>query len=78
VTINEAVRIISKPDGVFSGLEEEQVSKNGDLSKWVVPSGFEPEQTEPKSVVLPLHHGTLFDRLTKKCGQTVLCNEAQR
>ena len=24
----------------------------------VVPSGFEPEQTEPKSVVLPLHHGT--------------------
>jgi len=29
----------------------------------VVPSGFEPEQTEPKSVVLPLHHGTLFGRL---------------
>ncbi len=24
----------------------------------VVPSGFEPEQSEPKSLVLPLHHGT--------------------
>ena len=24
----------------------------------VVPSGFEPEQAEPKSAVLPLHHGT--------------------
>ena len=25
----------------------------------VVPPGFEPRQTEPKSVVLPLHHGTI-------------------
>ena len=24
----------------------------------VVPSGFEPEHAEPKSAVLPLHHGT--------------------
>ena len=63
--INEAVRIISKPEAAFSGLEEEQVSKNGDLSKWVVPSGFEPEQTEPKSVVLPLHHGTFLLRECK-------------
>ncbi len=29
-------------------------------SQKVVPSGFEPEQTEPKSVVLPLHHGTIL------------------
>ncbi len=57
-SINEAVRIICKPEAVFSGLEKEQVSKTGDLSYCVVPSGFEPEQTEPKSVVLPLHHGT--------------------
>ena len=28
----------------------------------VVPSGFEPEQTEPKSVMLPLHHGTIVLR----------------
>ena len=25
----------------------------------VVPGGFEPPQTEPKSVVLPLHHTPL-------------------
>ena len=27
---------------------------------FVVPPGFEPGQTEPKSVVLPLHHGTIY------------------
>ena len=27
---------------------------------FVVPPGFEPRQTEPKSVVLPLHNGTKF------------------
>lgn len=26
---------------------------------FVVPPGFEPGRTEPKSVVLPLHHGTI-------------------
>ena len=26
----------------------------------VVPGGFEPPQTEPKSVVLPLHHRTIY------------------
>lgn len=26
----------------------------------VDPQGFEPRQTEPKSGVLPLHHGSLF------------------
>ena len=25
----------------------------------VVPRGFEPRQAEPKSDVLPLHHGTI-------------------
>lgn len=25
----------------------------------VVPEGFEPSQTGPKPVVLPLHHGTI-------------------
>lgn len=38
--------------------------KKGNLVKdclfqtWVVPAGFEPEQTVPKTVVLPLHHRT--------------------
>ena len=27
----------------------------------VEASGFEPEQTEPKSVVLPLHHASIYD-----------------
>lgn len=26
----------------------------------VVPGGFEPPQTEPKSVVLPLHHRAII------------------
>ena len=58
--INEAVRIISKPEAAFSGLEEGQVSKNGDLSNWVVRPGFEPGQTESETVMLPLHHRTVF------------------
>ncbi len=28
--------------------------------RFVDPQGFEPQMTEPKSVVLPLHHGSLF------------------
>ena len=27
---------------------------------FVDPQGFEPQMTEPKSVVLPLHHGSLL------------------
>lgn len=35
----------------------------------VVPSGLEPEQSEPKSLVLPLHHGTKTGSfLEKKIG----------
>ena len=32
------------------------------IAAFVVPTGFEPIQTEPKSVVLPLHHRTKFGR----------------
>ncbi len=32
--------------------------KKFERCKNFVPSGFEPEQSEPKSLVLPLHHGT--------------------
>ena len=31
-------------------------------------SGFEPEQTEPKSVVLPLHHNPIFIKRAAKIG----------
>ncbi len=70
--INEAVRIISKPDGVFSEVKEEQVSENGDLSKWVVRPGFEPRQTESESVVLPLHNRTDCDK--KSCPKSCFCS----
>jgi hypothetical protein len=29
--------------------------------RFVDPQGFEPQMTEPKSVVLPLHHGSVFN-----------------
>jgi site-specific DNA recombinase len=57
--INEAVRLISRPERTLGVLEKGQVSENGDLSNWVVPTGFEPGQTVPKTVVLPLHHRTI-------------------
>ena len=31
-----------------------------------VPPGFEPRQTDPESVVLPLHHGTIFSKCKGK------------
>ena len=31
-----------------------------------VPPGFEPRQTDPESVVLPLHHRTIFSRCKGK------------
>ena len=36
--------------------------------RFVVPPGFEPGQTEPKSVVLPLHHGTIYYLSERKTG----------
>ena len=37
----------------------------GKMFLFVGPPGFEPRKTEPKSVVLPLHHGPFFLRGTK-------------
>ena len=39
-------------------------------SERVTPSGFEPEMREPKSLVLPLHHGvrTSANRIGGDCG----------
>ena len=33
--------------------------------QYVVPQGFEPQPAEPKSDVLPLHHGTILKRFVK-------------
>lgn len=40
----------------------------------VVPLGFEPGPAEPKSDVLPLHHGTIIYLLSLKsgCKDTIL------
>ena len=34
---------------------------DADASAFVEIPGFEPRQTEPKSVVLPLHHISIFE-----------------
>lgn len=57
--INEAVKLIYSIGEVFSELEKEQAPNFESLSSRVVPAGFEPEQTVPKTVVLPLHHRTI-------------------
>ena len=38
----------------------------------VVQGGFEPPQTEPKPVVLPLHHWTLLQRILKTGAKVVV------
>ena len=43
-----------KPPNILTSFFEKSLS----LLLFVVPQGFEPCQTEPKPVVLPLHHGT--------------------
>ena len=35
-----------------------QKRESNNLDSLVIPSGLEPEMSEPKSDVLPLHHGT--------------------
>lgn len=55
---NSVFDLISQLQRSSGENENGQTTPKSDLSNWVVPSGFEPEQTEPKSVVLPLHHGT--------------------
>ena len=45
----------------------------------VVPRGFEPRQTEPKPVVLPLHHRTILGclLLEKLCKDKPFWREIQ-
>lgn len=54
--LNEAVELIYKLGADFSENKKGQISKKTDLSSLVGLLGFEPRQTESKSVVLPLHH----------------------
>ncbi len=57
--LNEAVELIYKLGEGFSENKKGQISIKTDLSSLVVPRGFEPRQTESKSVVLPLYYGTI-------------------
>ena len=41
------------------------------LAFYVVLGGFEPPQTEPKPVVLPLHHRTILNDNFQNCGAKV-------
>ena len=54
--VNEAVELIYALDVGFSQNETGQTKEEFDLSSIVARRGFEPRQTEPKSVVLPLYY----------------------
>jgi site-specific DNA recombinase len=54
--INEAVRLIYSLDADLTEKENGQPEENFKLSIPVARPGFEPRQTEPKSVVLPLYY----------------------
>ena len=62
--INEAVELIYKLGEGFSENKKGQISNKTDLSSLVGLPGFEPRQTESKSVVLPLHHNPITSLLT--------------
>ena len=48
---------------ILSGADSYGHKKNASFEAFsVVPPGFEPGQAEPKSDVLPLHHGTILVR----------------
>lgn len=49
---------------IWEKIKQKRESNN--LNSLVIPSGLEPEMSEPKSDVLPLHHGTIL----QKIGQT--------
>ena len=61
--LNEAVELIYKLGEGFSQNKRGQTSVKTDLSSLVGLLGFEPRQTESKSVVLPLHHNPISNPL---------------
>ena len=56
---NPVLALIAAVGAGSSASKKKKVSISADLSAMVVAPGFEPRQTEPKSVVLPLHHATI-------------------
>ena len=57
--INEAVKLIYLLDKGSSGNKKGQNGNYSILSSQVGLPGFEPRQTEPKTVVLPLHNNPI-------------------
>ncbi len=64
--LNEAVELIYKLGEGFSQNKKGQISNKTDLSLQVGLLGFEPRQTESKSVVLPLHHNPIYINRAQK------------
>lgn len=57
-SVNSVFALIASLSGFSEEGGNEQTAHKGGLSRFVVLPGFEPRLTEPKSVVLPLHHRT--------------------
>ena len=57
--VNEAIELIYKLDESFSENKNRTKGKKSTLSCDVGLPGFEPRQTESKSVVLPLHNNPI-------------------
>ena len=57
--MNEAVSLIYRLGESFNKKETGANSLKTENSYFVELLGFEPRQTEPKSVVLPLHHSSI-------------------
>lgn len=62
--LNEAVELIYKLGEGFNENKKGQISEKTDLSSLVGLPGFEPRQTEPKSVVLPLYYRPILFSLS--------------
>lgn len=52
--------------GNFIWENRKQKRESNNLDSLVIPSGLEPEMSEPKSDVLPLHHGTILQNTVKR------------
>lgn len=63
--VNDVVRWICRPVKDFSESENKDSSENSELSTLVAPPGFEPRQTVPKTVVLPLYYRAPYNWMAK-------------
>lgn len=69
--INSAFTLIYQNNSELRRKNNGTNLKKIDLSRSVVPPGFEPRLAEPKSDVLPLHHGTILNRFVKSSAKVV-------